>query len=144
MKQKYTGLKSLALLALAAFALCWIGVGFFRLPPQAQDTHALLHRELHITPEQDKQLGAMEQHFQVRKAELEATIKKTNAELAASITEDKHYSIRVKAAVDNINHAQGELQKAVLEHLFAMQEILTPAQSEKLNRMAADALLRNH
>ena len=32
--------------------------------------------------------------------------------------EDKTFSKRVAAAVERIHHAQGELQKATIEHIF--------------------------
>ena len=66
-----------------------------------------------------------------------------NLELAAAMLEDKTFSDRVAASVERIHHAQGELQKATIEHIFDMQTILTPQQAEKLNKLAADALVQN-
>lgn len=141
MKRYRRELTLLAVAAATAFAVCWANNHYFRAAPQ--DEHRLLHEQLGITPEQDRRIGAIEQRFAGRKMQLEGTIREANAELGQAILADKQYSARVQAAVDTIHHAQGELQKATLEHLFEMQTALTPEQSEKLNRMAADALIHH-
>lgn len=134
--------KILVLIALVAFTVCFFSNHIWH-SMNAQDAHQTLHDQLKITAEQDKRLEPIEQRFQTRKVELMATIKNANAELGKAIMADKSYSKRVKAAVEEIHRAQGELQKATLEHLFDMQSVLTPEQSDKLNRMAADALIHN-
>jgi Spy/CpxP family protein refolding chaperone len=134
--------KILLAIAWVAFMVCFFSNHVWH-SMNAQDAHHNLHEQLKITSQQDKKLEPIEQRFLTRKTELEATIKEANAKLGKAIMEDKAYSPRVKAAVEDIHHAQGELQKATLEHLFDMQSVLTPEQSEKLNRMAADALIHN-
>ena len=143
MKRYAKELKLLGLVAVVAFVVCWLITPLVHRATMPEDAHTQLHKELHITADQHAKLEAIEQRFAERKTPLDATISEANAELAQAIMTDKRYSDRVKAAVDKIHHAQGELQKASLEHLFEMQTALTPEQSEKLNRMAADALLRH-
>ncbi len=145
MKIHIKELRLLALVALVAFAVCW-ATNHFKYFPHLKENkgpHQWLHSQLNITFEQDKKLTDIEERFQKRKLTLEATIKGANSELAKVIMKDKRNSEQVKAAVNKIHHAQGELQKVTLEHLFEMQTVLTPEQSEKLNRMAADALIHN-
>ena len=72
-----------------------------------------------------------------------ASVTPSSPELAAAMLEDKAFSERVAAAVERIHHAQGELQKLTIEHIFDMQTVLTPQQAEKLNKLAADALIQN-
>ncbi len=69
-----------------------------------------------------------------------AQIREANRELAEAIVSDRSDSERVKAAVDKIHRAQGQLQNAVLEHVFDMRPVLTPEQYDRLVRMTADAL----
>jgi len=69
-----------------------------------------------------------------------ARIRDGNRELADAIISDRSDSQRVKAAVEKIHRAQGDLQNAVLEHVFAMRPILSDAQYERLTKMTADAL----
>jgi hypothetical protein len=46
----------------------------------------------------------------------------------------------VKAAVQKIHHAQGELQQAVLDHVFDMRPVLTQEQYDRLIQLTATAL----
>lgn len=143
MRRYVKELKLLGLVTAVAFVVCWVITPWAHRMMKTQDMHQLLHKELNLAASQDKKLEVIERRFAERKIQLEASILEAKAELAKAITNDKKYSNRVKTAVDKIHHAQGELQKASLEHLFEMQSVLSPEQSEKLNRMAADALL-NH
>ncbi len=102
-----------------------------------------MHEQIGITAEQDQKLSEIEKKFSETQRVLREKIHVGNLELAAAMLEDKTFSERVVAAVERIHHAQGELQKATIEHIFNMQTVLTPQQAEKLNKLAADALIQN-
>lgn len=141
MKRYIKEFKFLILVALVAFAVCWTNNHYLYAPKKAPDAHQLLHEHLNITDKQDQALAGIEERFKLRKEALENTIHQANIELGGAIAEDKQYSERVNQAVEKALHAQGELQKATLEHLFEMQTVLTPEQASELNKMAADALI---
>lgn len=131
----------IALVAFGAFYACG---NFFKTPHHNQiDAHIWLHEQISITAEQDQKLSEIEKKFSDKQRVLREKIHVGNLELAAAMLEDKTFSERVAAAVERIHHAQGELQKATIEHIFDMQTILTPQQAEKLNKLAADALVQN-
>ena len=131
----------IALVAFGAFYACG---NFFKTPHHNQiDAHIWLHEQISITAEQDQKLSEIEKKFSDKQRVLREKIHVGNLELAAAMLEDKTFSERVGAAVERIHHAQGELQKATIEHIFDMQTILTPQQAEKLNKLAADALVQN-
>ena len=131
----------IALVAFGAFYACG---NFFKTPHHNQiDAHAWLHEQIGITAEQDDKLASIEKSFAEKQSALKKEIHIGNLELAAAMLEDKAFSERVAAAVERIHHAQGELQKVTIEHIFDMQTILTPQQAEKLNKLAADALVQN-
>jgi Spy/CpxP family protein refolding chaperone len=104
------------------------------------DYHYWIHSKLGLTPDQEKSLEPIEEKFAGRRKELMDQIREGNRELAEAIISDRSDSERVKAAVDKIHHAQGELQNAVLEHVFAMQPVLSAEQYDHLVRMTASAL----
>jgi Spy/CpxP family protein refolding chaperone len=145
MKPFYRDLRLAIIVALIAFAACWGNNAwlFPSHPAPQRDSHVWLHDKLGITSEQDNKLHPIEERFTNRKKEIEARIREANRALGTAIMEDKRYSDRVKAGVDAIHHAQGELQKATMEHLFEMQTALTPEQKDTLNKLAADALQHN-
>ena len=90
--------------------------------------------------EQEKSLEPIEEGFTRHRKELIARIREGNRELADAIISDRSDSQRVKAAVEKIHRAQGDLQDAVLEHVFAMRPILSDGQYQRLTKMTADAL----
>lgn len=143
MKRYIKELKLLLLVALVAFAVCWMNNRFLYTPQKTADAHQMLHDRLRITDQQHHNMADIEQRYKLRKESLENIIREANIELGKAIAEDRRYSERVQQAVDKTHHAQGELQKATLEHLFEMQTVLTKEQAEELNQMAADALIHN-
>ena len=104
------------------------------------DVHRWIHQQLNLTPDQDKALDAQEEQFATRKKVLAEEIRQANADLATAMQQDKEYSPRVVAAVERIHHAQSELEKATLEHIFGMKSVLTPEQFDKLLKLTGDAL----
>lgn len=131
-------------IAAIAFIAIYVCLNFVRPSSQGQiDAHTWLHKQISITAEQDRALAQSEKKFIEKQRTLQAEIHAGNIELANAMMEDKKFSGRVAAAVERIHHAQGELQKATIKHIFDMQTVLTPEQAEKLNKLAADALIQN-
>lgn len=130
------------LIAVAAGSACYFVVRLFprREAAHAVDYHYWIHARLGLTPEQEKSLEPIEERFTAHRKELIVRIREGNRELADAIISDRSDSPRVEAAVEKIHRAQGDLQNAVLEHVFAMRPILTDAQYERLTKMTADAL----
>jgi Spy/CpxP family protein refolding chaperone len=128
--------------ATAAGIACYFAGRFVsrRESARAVDYHYWIHAKLGLTPAQDKSLEPIEEKFASRRRELMALIREGNRELAEAIVSDRSDSARVKAALDKIHHAQGELQNAVLEHVFAMRPVLSAEQYDRLVRMTANAL----
>jgi Spy/CpxP family protein refolding chaperone len=144
MKRFYKDLRLAVIVAALSFGACWlVGKSMFGHHQHTRDPHHWLHEQLNLTNEQDRKLLPIEKKFVSKKQEMETLIHEADHELAAAINEDGNYSTRVKQAVDKIHMAQGELQKATLEHLFEMHSVLTSQQRKKLNSLTTDALTHN-
>ena len=102
--------------------------------------HYWIHSQLSLSAKQESELEPIEAKFARRKDELVASIREANRELAGALLADKGDSERVKTAVQKIHRAQGELQQAVLEHVFDMQLVLTQEQYDRLIQLTAHAL----
>ena len=102
--------------------------------------HYWIHSELGLSAKQESDLEPIEAKFAGRRDELFASIREANRELAESLLADKGDSERVRDAVQKIHRAQGELQQAVLEHVFDMRPALTPEQYDRLIQLTAHAL----
>ena len=142
MKRAPRGLIFLALVAVVACVACWLTAAYLNRSHHTAhgDSHAWIHTQLGITAEQEKALKPIEQRYSEQKKHYGEMLRIANAELGRAILEDRSDSERVKAVVARIQQAQGELQNATLQHIFAMKSVLTPAQYEKLRQSTADAL----
>jgi nickel and cobalt resistance protein CnrR len=132
----------LIVVALVAAAACYVSARVFgplRLK-SGVSSHEWIHEQLSLTPDEQKALEPIETKFGQRKRSLMAEIRSANKELAEAIKQDQADSPRVSAAVERIQHAQGELQEATLEHVFEMKGVLTPEQYQKLLNLTADEL----
>lgn len=137
--------RRIAIIALTAFLAAGTGVYTARMlqpatPEAGAELHALMHEQLDLDPAQEARLEAIERDFAERRTVLEARLKADNARLAAAIAAEHVYGPRVSEAVDATHHAMGEVQKATLEHVFAMRAILRSDQQPQFDAVVDKAL----
>jgi len=138
-----TGRYLLVALVSAAVALgaSWASRGLLAPPEHSgSDLHAFVHHELDLDAGQAARIEALEARFAGRRTELEAKLRQANAELARAMASEHQYGPRVAAAVDHAHMAMGDLQKATLEHVFAMRALLRPGQAARFDAAVARAL----
>jgi len=125
----------------AAIGGAFIGRTFIN-PPRAVESelHQVLHRQLDLDSAQSAKVEAVEEQFAIRRQALELELRSDNAQLASAIEAEHGYGPQVSAAVDRSHSAMGELQKATLEHIFAMRSVLRPDQAAKFDAAIAKAL----
>lgn len=124
--------------ALASYAtLRWSRI---QVTPDEVTSHAWLHRELNLTDEQLKALQPIELKFGERQRRLAGALQEAKLHLARVMAEDKAYTPRVEQAVVEVHRCMGDLQKASIEHVFAMRAVLSPEQGDKLLALAEEAL----
>lgn len=138
-------LRRILITAVLVIALALVGVWIGRmLQPTAHhsgaELHDLMHEELELDDTQERSLAVLERDFAERRRALEARLKADNARLAEAIAAEHIYGPRVSAAVDATHMAMGDLQKATLEHVFAMRAILRPEQQAKFDAAVAESL----
>ena len=137
--------RRLAVVAVLVIALALAGVWLGRMVQPAAhhsgaELHALMHDGLELDDAQERSLAVLERDFAGRRDALEARLKADNARLAEAIAAEHQYGPRVSAAVDATHMAMGDLQKATLEHVFAMRAILRPEQQAKFDAAIAESL----
>ena len=108
------------------------------------DFHTWMHEHLDITPEQHERLEPIEEAFEQQRVQLRNEIRAAGLEVAAAIAEANVNDAELKAALERLNKAQGELQRMTLNHFFAMKRYLRPAQAKKLLEWTHDSLTREH
>lgn len=137
--------RRIVLAAVLIIALALVGVWLGRMLQPAPhhggaELHALIHGELDLDPAQEQKLTALERRFAARRAALEDRLRRSNALLGNAIAAEHEYGPRVSAAVDDTHDAMGDLQKATLEHVFAMRAILRPDQQTRFDAVVSKSL----
>lgn len=118
----------------AAIGGAFIGRTWVAPPhPPESELHQVLHEQLNLDAAQDAKIEAIEAQFAIRRKALELELRSDNASLAAAIEAEHGYGPQVNAAVDRSHKAMGELQKATLEHIFAMRSVLRPEQAARFD-----------
>jgi hypothetical protein len=140
-----TSSRRMLLFGLIAFVAALAGVLAGRLvveTPRASETelHALLHRELKLSPAQQVKLDRIEAKFATRRDALELDMRAANIRLAQAIEAEHGYGPRVTEAIDETHRVMGELQKETLQHLFAMRVVLDPEQAAMFDKSVVQAL----
>jgi Spy/CpxP family protein refolding chaperone len=103
----------------------------------------MVHEELKLSADQERQIEALESAFAERRKSLDAEMRKANAELATAIRASDVAGPEVAAAVHHFHEAMGALQTETIEHVFAMRKILTPEQRARFDDKIAQALTSN-
>ncbi len=138
------GVRGYAIVALVAFlvalAALWLGQQMRAREPEESRIHAIMHRELDLDADQERRIDGLERGFAERRTRLEGDLRAANADLAAAIEREHAFGPEVEKAVDRSHIAMGELQKATLQHVFAMRGVLRADQAARFDRVVAKAL----
>ena len=118
----------------------WLGHQFLTAPAHDHSLHAMVHEELSLTADQERNLQALEAAFATRQKALEGEMRKANTELAAAIRASETAGPAVEAAVHHFHDAMGTLQAETIEHVFAMRKVLTPDQRKRFDDKIGQAL----
>lgn len=130
------------LAAVVSSGATWATAAWMMRERQAPSLHSIVHKELDLSPEQDRRLDAIEDRFADRRYGLEAEVRAANRELATAIATSDGNTAEVQAAVDHFHAAMGDLQKATIAHVFDMRSVMTPAQADVFDEAVVDALRR--
>lgn len=125
---------------LVALVAAWAGQGLFHPDPNTGRLHALMHEKLDLDPQQESRIEKLESDFAARRRSLDMELHAANTDLARAIASEHQYGPAVEKAVDRSHHAMGELQKATLQHVFAMRAVLRPDQAKQFDTAVARAL----
>lgn len=139
MKLSWQGLVVTALVAFAAgLGGVWVGMQAFQ--PDAPGLHDIVHERLDLTGEQLSRLEVIEADFAAERQALELEMRAANIDLATAIREEHGYGPGVTAAIERFHRAMGELQSETIRHVFAMREVLTPAQQTVFDATVIESL----
>ena len=104
------------------------------------DLNGVIHRQLNLTAEQDRQVDELEAQFQMHEKLVKAEMRAANHELAAALDQEHAYGPRAQAAMDRFHKAEEDLQASTIKHVLAMRAVLKPEQARILDQTIHKAL----
>ncbi len=132
---------AVALCAIAGAGGGWLGVEYgLSRTRTAPGLDEVLHRDLHLTDQQNARIALLERDFAGKKAAREAQMRAANRDLASALEAEHAYGPRAAAAIGRFHAAMGALQTETIEHVIAMRAILTPRQTAKFDRSVSETL----
>ncbi len=140
-----TALATAIIALLAGAAGVYAGFALFGTSthPAYNSLDAIVHRELNLSTDQDRQISKIEATYADRKLVLEAEMRSATREIAAAVMDDKTYSDRVRSGIGAFHTAMGKLQEETILHVFEMRAVLAPAQQTKFDEIVRAELLRS-
>ena len=134
------GIVAVTLGVLGGLAGVWMGITLFASDQDdAPSLHAIVHHELHLSPEQDALIEELEAAFAVRRSALDAQMADARQAMGEALLEDQELSDQVSLHAQAIHSAMGELQVETLSHILAMRAVLTDDQRASFDARLADA-----
>lgn len=99
-----------------------------------------LHKELALTPAQERRIADLERRFAEQQKELEREMRSANRELAQALEAEPSYGDRAKAAVAHFHDAMAKLQELTILHVLDMRGALTPSQAVRFDETVRRSL----
>ena len=115
---------------LAAGLAGWLGVQYGIRQTRSPDLDTLLHRELALSPDQDRQIEGLEKRFAEQRRLYGGEMHAANRDLAQAIAHEHTYGPAAQAAIERFHKAMMALQEESVRHVLAMRQVLTPEQAK--------------
>ncbi|MGB1131156.1 MAG: periplasmic heavy metal sensor [Haloferula sp.] len=103
--------------------------------------HQWMHERLALTPEQHAALEPVERSYEETRRKLVDRIESAGRDLGEAVRRGDPEAPAIEEALNRLNEAQAELQRATLDHFFSMKKHLTPAQAERLLSWTHDSIV---
>jgi Spy/CpxP family protein refolding chaperone len=138
-------LLTLVVAAAAGFVGAWAGAeGLHRGREQTsllrQSVHEMVDQGLKLTPEQRKEIDAIEARYTKRRNALRVQISAANVELASAMSEEMAFGPQAQTAIDHLQHSVGDLQSSTVLYVLEIRDVLTREQRIIYDQKVVEAL----
>ena len=96
--------------------------------PLRQTVHQIVASDLKLSPDQSKEVEAIETKYFERRSELRGDVAEANRELADALMADMSFGREAQLASNHVERGLGELQRATILYVLAVRDVLTPEQ----------------
>jgi Spy/CpxP family protein refolding chaperone len=108
-----------------------------------QSVDGLLERDFHLTPDQKRQIQAIDEQFTRKHNLIWADIRTSNAELAGAVANDMTLNQQAKNAIMEIQDSVGRLHTESILYVLEVRKVLTPEQRNTFDEHVIMALMRD-
>ena len=108
--------------------------------PLRQTVHEIVQRNLKLTPDQSKEVQAIEGKYYGRRSALRDEVATANRELADALMADMAFGREAQAASNHVERGLGELQRATILYVLEVRDVLTPEQQTIYDRKVREVL----
>jgi Spy/CpxP family protein refolding chaperone len=108
--------------------------------PLRQTVLQIVRRDLKLTPEQSKEIQAIEQKYDERRTNLRQQVATANRELADALMSDMAFGREAQQATNHVEQGLGQLQRATVVYVLEVRDVLTPEQQMIYDRKVRELL----
>jgi hypothetical protein len=136
---------TLTVAAAAGFIGAWAGAeGLHRSREQTsllrESVHELVRQGLELSPDQRREIDAVEARYTKRRNDLRVQISRANLELASAMSEEMAFGPQAQTAIDHLQNSVGDLQSSTVLYVLEIRDVLTPEQRVIYDRKVVEAL----
>ena len=111
--------------------------------PLRQTVSEIVRNNLKLTPEQTQEINGIESKYYDKRVSLRSQVAEANHELADALMADMAFGREAQMASDHVEHGLGELQRATIQYVLEVRDVLTPEQQMIYDRKVREALTAN-
>jgi Spy/CpxP family protein refolding chaperone len=93
-----------------------------------QTVHEIVRTDLKLTPDQAKEVQAIEDKYYSKRTALRDQVADANRELADALMADMAFGREAQTASNHVEQGLGELQRATILYVLQVRDVLTPQQ----------------
>jgi Spy/CpxP family protein refolding chaperone len=108
--------------------------------PLRQTVHEIVRQDLKLTPDQTKDIQAIEDKYYDRRTALRQDVATANHELADALMSDMAFGREAQQASNHVERGLGELQRATILYVLEVRDVLTPEQQTIYDRKVREVL----
>jgi Spy/CpxP family protein refolding chaperone len=108
--------------------------------PLRQTVHEIVRRDLDLTPQQTKQVQAIEDKYYGQRLSLRSEVADANRELADALMADMSFGREAQQASTHVERGLGELQRATILYVLEVRDVLTAEQQAIYDRRVREVL----
>jgi Spy/CpxP family protein refolding chaperone len=118
----------------------WAGAAYGGRHVHSAGLDDILHRNLGLTSDQEKQIAAFEAKFARDRKELDGQMRAANRALARALDGEHAFGDDARKAIAQFHTAMAALQEQTILHVLEMRAVLTPEQAKRFDATIAQAL----